>query len=208
MEFFTGGAPSEVSTTRADTGTPIVEEHNDNESSVVRRRLVIGLGLSAVVAAFAMVPTEKLQPPPPKPLFFYLIPLIRTQEILQEIVSILPDGDYERLRQLLARIEGPPNNIQQNLKAAVACLEDAKVAEKADSVGREVYEYIKGIDYQTYYESLGGSMGSRGGQALKEMFEYSTNSASAAQRKLEEFFNLMPQEQYEAAMQQVTTSPF
>lgn len=39
----------------------------------------MGLGLTAALGAFALVPTEKLQPPPSKPLFFYLVPLLRIQ---------------------------------------------------------------------------------------------------------------------------------
>ena len=39
----------------------------------------MGLGLTAALAAFALVPTEKLAAPPSKPLFFYLVPLLRVQ---------------------------------------------------------------------------------------------------------------------------------
>jgi len=44
---------------------------------------------------------------------------------------------------------------------------------------------------------------SGGGQQLKEMFEYSGNSAEAAQHKLEEFLKLMPEDQVLAARQQM-----
>jgi hypothetical protein len=45
----------------------------------VQRRLIIGVGLSAALGAFALVPTEQLQPAPSKPLFFYLVPLLRVR---------------------------------------------------------------------------------------------------------------------------------
>lgn len=197
IEFFTGGGPGEV-----DGEVNAAQE--EEEKAVVKRRLLIGIALSIGLGAFALVPTEKLQPPPSKPLFFYLVPLLRVREILNEIVRIIPDGNYEQLGSLLSRIEGPPNNVQENLKAAASSLPDGKSAERADFVARDVYEYLKGIDYQTYYESVGGSgRMSNGGQQAKEMFEYSENSAKAAQRKLDEFLSLMPEDQLDAAKQQL-----
>jgi hypothetical protein len=197
IEFFTGGGPGEV-----DGKLNAAQEQE--EKATVKRRLIIGTVLSAGLGAFALIPTEKLQPPPSKPLFFYLVPLLRVREILKEIVTVIPDGKYEQLGSLLSRIEGPPNNVQENLKAAAASLPDGKLAEKADFVARDVYEYLKGIDYQTYFESVGGSgRMSNGGQQAKEMFEYSENSAKAAQKKLDEFLSLMPEDQLDAATQQL-----
>lgn len=46
---------------------------------LLQRRLIGGIGLSLALGAFALVPTEKLQAPPSKPLFFYLVPLLRVQ---------------------------------------------------------------------------------------------------------------------------------
>ena len=73
------------------------------------------------LGGFALVPTERLQPAPSKPLFFYLVPLVRVQKLLKEAEQIIPDGDYEALRNVLSRIEGPPNNVQENLRSAAAC---------------------------------------------------------------------------------------
>ena len=89
-----------------------------------------------------------------------------------------------------------------------AALPASRTASAADSVARDAYEYIKGIDYQTYYESVGGSRGSRGGRAEKDLFDYSLRSVAAAQDKLREFLALMPRDQLEAAMQQVASTPF
>jgi len=111
VEFFTGGGPSE---------TKSVEASADGTEGEVRRRLLIGLGLTAAVGAFGLIPTEKLQPAPSKPLFFYLVPLLRVSNLLAEAQTIIPEGDYEDLRVLLARIEGSPNNVQENLRAAAA----------------------------------------------------------------------------------------
>lgn len=114
VEFFTGGGPSEAS---QEGAAPTSYE----ESAEVRRRLLIGIGISAALGAFALIPTEKLQPPPSKPLFFYLTPLVRVEGLLQEVETVIPEGDYERLKSILARVEGPPNNVQENLRSAAAC---------------------------------------------------------------------------------------
>ena len=60
-----------------------------------------------------------------------------------------------------------------------------------------MYEYLKGIDFQTYFESRVCS--SMSGEQSKEFFEYSTSSAKAAAGKLDEFLRLMPEDQLEAA---------
>lgn len=44
-----------------------------------RRRLLIGAALTAGAAAFALLPTEALRARPPKPLYFYIVPLLRVK---------------------------------------------------------------------------------------------------------------------------------
>jgi hypothetical protein len=113
VEFFTGAGPSEAAEGAART--------EPDEGAIVQRRLIIGLVASLGLGAFALVPTEKLAPAPSKPLFFYLTPLIRVQGLLEEVEKVVPEGDYQRLRSLLALIEGSPNNVQDNLRSAASC---------------------------------------------------------------------------------------
>lgn len=113
VDFFTGGGPSEAA--------GVTGSEADIEAGIVQRRLIIGIAATAALGAFALIPTEKLQPAPSKPLFFYLVPLLRVQELLVEAEKIIPGGDYEQLRRVLERIEGPPNNVQDNLRKAAAC---------------------------------------------------------------------------------------
>ena len=210
VDFFTGGGPSEASTSSPSAAAAADATATAIDQAVIQRRILIGLGISAGLGAFALIPTERLQPPPSQPLFFYLVPLLRAQRLLQEAKDIIPNGEYTQLQALLSRIEGAPNNVQDNLRSAAASLPDAKAAEAADQVARDVYEYVKGIDYQTYYESVGGGMGSksRGGSREKELFEYSLQSAEAAAVKLKEFLALMPRDQVEAAELQANTPIF
>jgi len=171
---------------------------SEAEASEVQRRLILGIGLAVVAGGFALIPTDKLQPPPSKPLFFYLVPLLRVRALLQEAQSIIPVGDYEQLRVLLSRIEGSPNNVQENLRNAAASLPSSKAAEAAEYVARDVYEYIKNIDYQTYYDTPNKSS--------KELFDFSQKSAAAADGKLKEFLSLMPRDQVKAAEDQIAAA--
>jgi hypothetical protein len=48
------------------------------EKGIVGRRLAIGAVLAAATAAFALVPTERLDGTASKPTYFYLVPIIRS----------------------------------------------------------------------------------------------------------------------------------
>lgn len=45
----------------------------------MQRRLLIGIGLTVAAGAFAIIPTSSLRGKPSKPLFFYLVPLLKIQ---------------------------------------------------------------------------------------------------------------------------------
>ena len=81
-----------------------------------------------------------------------------------------------------------------------AALPESSKAQAADSLARDVYEYLKGIDYQTYYDAMPG------GKGQEKLFEYSLQSTRAAKIKMAEFLKLMPQDQVEAAQSQA--NPF
>jgi hypothetical protein len=52
----------------------------DKHAGAVQRRLLIGVGLTVALGAFALVPTDALRiDKPSKPLYLYLIPLMRIQ---------------------------------------------------------------------------------------------------------------------------------
>jgi hypothetical protein len=72
VDFFTGVGATEG-------GSPSTSAPSQEEQAVVTKRLLLGVALSAATVAFALVPTDALKPPPAKPLFFYLTPLVRIQ---------------------------------------------------------------------------------------------------------------------------------
>ncbi|KAL4424061.1 hypothetical protein ABPG75_001362 [Micractinium tetrahymenae] len=197
VAFFTGGGPGEAG------GEGVSQE----DQEVVKRRLVLGLVAAAGLGAFALVPTQELQlAKPSKPLFFYLVPLLRSQQLLVEAERLVPEGDLLALQSLLRRILGEPNSLQQNLRDAAACLPNTRDAERAAAVGREVYEYVLQIDYDQYFETMSGAR--RDGRTQQQYYEFSLNSARAAQAKLREFLALMPADQREAAATQLASLPF
>ena len=57
-----------------------------------------------------------------------------------------------------------------------------------------------------YFETMRGA--ARDGSATKQYYDFSLNSAKAAQAKLREFLALMPAEQREAAETQLASMPF
>lgn len=183
-------------------------ESNAEELDVVKRRLLLGLLGTAALCAFALVPTQQLQlGKPSKPLFFYLVPLLRSQQLLAEVEQLVPEGSsVVALRPLLDRILGPPNNLQQNLRDAAACLTTPRDVATAEAIGRDVYEYVQSIDYDKYFESMRGAP--RDGAVSARYILFSLNSAKAAQVKLQQFLDLMPADQREAAAMQMASLPF
>lgn len=56
---------------------------SEGERGVVGRRLAIGLALTVVTAAFAIIPTESLDGAASRPLYVYLVPVLRSVVRLQ-----------------------------------------------------------------------------------------------------------------------------
>lgn len=57
-----------------------------------QRRLLLGIGFTVAAAAFALVPTEELRGRPTQPLFFYLVPVLRSRQLLEQALE-LEEGD-------------------------------------------------------------------------------------------------------------------
>lgn len=60
--------------------------------STTQRRLLLGIGFTVAAAAFALVPTEELRGRPTQPLFFYLVPVLRSRQLLDQALQ-LDEGD-------------------------------------------------------------------------------------------------------------------
>ena len=169
------------------------------------RRLVFGGLAAAGAAAFALVPTDALRlgARPQKPLFFYLTPLVRAGPLLDEAGSAGEEAEWQRLAAVLAKLQGSPCEVEQNLRAAAAH-PSVPAAQRArlQEVARDAIEYVASIDYNSYFESVGGA-GLRGGAREKAFADFSAKAARAAKGKIRAFLEAMPREDYEAARAQV-----
>lgn len=187
MDFFARG-PSETADAVKDVAS----------SAVVQRRLLIGIGLAGAAVALALVPTAELRGKPSKPLFFYLTPLVRIQQLLIQAQDLASNGSWTELQSLLSRIQGQPNSARENLINAFSCLEDKSKKTKAERIAFDLLEYLDQINYNKYYESM-GAVGTRGGEKEKLFSDFSSQSIKAAQGKLKQFMALMPADDLEAA---------
>lgn len=171
---------------------------------MVTRRLVFGGIAAAGAAAFALVPTDALRlGRPQKPLFLYLTPLVRAGPLLDEAAKAGEEAEWTRLAGVLSRIQGSPCEVEQNLRAAAAHASiPAPQRAKLQGIARDAIEYVASIDYNSYFESVGGA-GLRGGAREKAFADFSSKAATAAKGKIELFLNAMPRDDYEAAKSQV-----
>ncbi|PNH12083.1 hypothetical protein TSOC_001022 [Tetrabaena socialis] len=192
VEFFSGPAAAR----EEDAATQAPEYQ-----STLQRRLLIGGVLGLGLGAFALIPTEALQPKPSKPMYFYLTPILRIQDLLVECRAIIEDADWAQLRQALARIEGPPNNVRQNLDSIIPLIPNAKDAVKARELAIDLYEYLNSLDYQQYYDAMPRRTIS-GAQNL-EYAKFSLSALKAAQDKLADLLALIPRDQLQLARDQI-----
>eukprot|EP00241_Pyramimonas_parkeae_P006631 CAMPEP_0114257448 /NCGR_PEP_ID=MMETSP0058-20121206/18738_1 /TAXON_ID=36894 /ORGANISM="Pyramimonas parkeae, CCMP726" /LENGTH=327 /DNA_ID=CAMNT_0001372175 /DNA_START=36 /DNA_END=1019 /DNA_ORIENTATION=+ len=184
--FFTGDGPSEL----AD-GMKMTEE----DKATVTRRLIGGLAATGVLFALSLIPDKEVRPKPAKPLFFYIVPLLRIQRVLEDMETTVRSGDAVALRAQIKTVVSNPFNAKENLKNAALCLESDVSYDKANKIAVDFLEYMEQVDYSKYFESV---------TAVNErQINFSTQSVQAAERKLKEFLALMPADQLEAATTQL-----
>ncbi|EFJ42976.1 hypothetical protein VOLCADRAFT_83434 [Volvox carteri f. nagariensis] len=192
VEFFSG--PAGVREEDASTEAP-------EYKATVQRRLLIGGVLTLGLGAFALIPTEALRPKPSKPMYFYLVPLLRIQELLVDCRAIIEDADWDQLRQALSRIEGPPNNVRQNLDNIIALIPEAKTATRVQELSADLYEYLRSLDYQQYFDAIPQKAIS--GAQNAQYAQFSLSALKAAQGKLGELLLLVPRDQLDLARDQL-----
>lgn len=110
-----------IGTGPAETGAELTEE----ERATVGRRLAVGVVLGAAALAFGLTPTEELNlSRPQKPLFFYLVPLVRVRDLLTELEEPVQEARFDEVRAGLSSILGAPNNARENMVNAKLLLPD------------------------------------------------------------------------------------
>ena len=110
---------------------------------------------------------------------------------------------HAALASALARIQGPPLELEANLRAAAAHADVTARREAVQELARDAIEYVASVDYNSYFESVGGS-GLRGGTREAAFADFSTRAADAAKAKIAAFLALMPADAVEAALPATT----
>lgn len=172
-------------------------------AATVQRRLIVGAALAAGLAAFALVPTESLVIKPSRPMFSYLVPVLRIQQLLADTKEVVDDANWEQLRLILSRISGNPNNARENVGAVIALLGDAKTSEKARAIANEFYEFLASADYDKYFDTMVSRNRVISGVQNAQFVDFSNRSLLAAQQRLAAFLALVPSDQLEAARVQI-----
>lgn len=188
VEFLTGDGPSEA------TATPGLTEE---EQATVNRRIALGALFTVGFGALALKPDDS--GPPPKPLFYYLVPLVRVEDLLQEALPQAEDADWPSLERTLKAVLGPPNNVKENMLSAASALDDANDERAAKEIAFSVLEYLEQMDYKKYFDAVSVPTGTQN----LEFSKFCSRATRAAQKKMGAFLAAMPAEDIEAARSQV-----
>lgn len=192
MEFLVREQPSE--------GAELVGMSTE-EQNTVNRRLAIGLFGTALFAGLAQIDLDSLEQTPSKPLFFYLVPLLKNRELLKRASELAENGYWEDLTIVVNQIQ-TQNDARGNLSFAATFL-TGRDEERAKQAASDFLELLEKVDYNKYFESMKG-VPVTGAKAL-EYSKFSKKAAVAAGAKLDEFLGLMDREQLDAAKSQVET---
>ncbi|CAM6097402.1 unnamed protein product [Calypogeia fissa] len=188
--FLSKGAPTEGS----GLGGEAMEE---GAEAIIRRRLLIGLGITAVAGGLALIKLPVSLNKPTKPLFFYLIYVLRLKDQLETLEGSASDAKLAGAQ--LKRIIGSREELKDNFLSAAALIDGAD-GDRTSQLAFDVFEYLNEADYSKYFENLGEPTGAQQVEFLK----FSLQSIKAARLKIEEYLTLVPAESVQAAKMQLT----
>eukprot|EP00250_Pteridium_aquilinum_P034957 c8376_g1_i1 orf=130-1161(+) len=183
--FLSKGAPTEGSS----LGGPAME---DGSNEIVKRRLLIGLGITVVAVGLSFLKLPQGFVKPSKPLFFYLGPIVRLREQLKLIEN--SSSDVNSVRQQIQQALNPADVSKDTFLSATGWLEGAD-ADKAVSLTYKIFDYLNQADYNKYFEALGKPSTA---QQL-EFMKFSLQAVQAARENLDLFLSIMPEEALQAA---------
>lgn len=179
---------------RAKGPVEAVSQATNTEGDVVRKRLLISIFITAAAVGLALIPSDQFRMfKPSKPLYVYLLPLVRAQALLPYLEDIVGNGNWEELPAALRSIQSSPTNIEQNLKDATAALTDSRRTDKAISITRGIMEDLEAVDYTKYFSTV-KKRGANTGAEQKQFSEFSARAVRAVKDKLRDFLALMPAE--------------
>ncbi|CAL6424006.1 unnamed protein product [Bathycoccus prasinos] len=193
LEFVSKEQPSEQLT---------VAEMSEEDQNTVNRRLAIGIALTVGFIGFGLIPDDSIEGKPEKPLFFYLVPIARSREILRNCEELAEDGDFEALLSNVKSVLGEPNTIKKNLLTACVFL-SGREEERAKELAFNIVEDIEKVDFKTYFDTQQKTFD---GVTAKKYADFSAKAAHAAVIKINRFLEFFDAESRQAANSQV--APF
>lgn len=193
LEFVSKEQPSEQLT---------VAEMSEEDQNTVNRRLAIGIALTVGFIGFGLIPDDSIGGKLEKPLFFYLVPIARSREILRNCEELAEDGDFEALLSNVKSVLGEPNTIKKNLLTACVFL-SGREEERAKELAFNIVEDIEKVDFKTYFDTQQKTFD---GVTAKKYADFSAKAAHAAVIKINRFLEFFDAESRQAANSQV--APF
>ena len=193
LEFVSKEQPSEQLT---------VAEMSEEDQNTVNRRLAIGIALTVGFIGFGLIPDDSIGGKPEKPLFFYLVPIARSREILRNCEELAEDGDFEALLSNVKSVLGEPNTIKKNLLTACVFL-SGREEERAKELAFNIVEDIEKVDFKTYFDTQQKTFD---GVTAKKYADFSAKAAHAAVIKINRFLEFFDAESRQAAKSKV--APF
>jgi hypothetical protein len=164
-----------------------------------QRRLALGAAGTALFLAIGLRPDTA--GPPPKPLFFYLVPLLRVQALLARAEAVVADANWAGLASLRGQILGSPNDARDALRNASAALAEPRKQEAAKALSIAFLEYVSQADYTAYFDSRAPPTGAQNA----EFAAFSLRAVKAAEARLADFLALMPADELDAARTQLAS---
>ena len=193
LEFVSKEQPSEQLT---------VSAMSEEDQNTVNRRLAIGIALTFGFIGIGLIPDDFISRKPEKPLFFYLVPVARSREILRNCEELAEDGEFEALLSNVKSVLKEPNTIKKNLLTACAFL-SGREQDEAKELAVNIVENIEKVDFKTYFDTQQKTFD---GVTAKKYADFSAKAAHAAVNKIEMFLEFFDAESRQAANSQV--APF
>ena len=193
LEFVSKEQPSEQLTVAA---------MSEEDQNTVNRRLAIGIAMTFGFIGIGLIPDDFISRKPEKPLFFYLVPVARSREILRNCEELAEDGEFEALLSNVKSVLKEPNTIKKNLLTACAFL-SGREQDEAKELALNIVENIEKVDFKTYFDTQQKTFD---GVTAKKYADFSAKAAHAAVNKIEMFLEYFDAESRQAANSQV--APF
>lgn len=175
------------------SGSSADETVGSDVDAIVRRRLIVGLGITAVTTYLALQPDTA--PPPKRPPAYFAASLMQGRDALDSTADALAKADWETASQLL---QASNRYLTSDvLDGAASSLSETTSAKKARELAQAVREDLEASDFEQYFKLL-----SVDGARQDYYAQFTSKSAKDGVYKIDAILELFPDEALSAARQQ------